>query len=397
MRNLSSIQTEQRCSRCILPRSPSPTGNSEAGICEICVQAERHGLDPLASGAGTGDLEPIIDEIRKRGEGQPFHCLVGLSGGRDSTWLAYLLTKRHNLRCLGAYYRTPFTHATIDANIRRISECLDIPLIEMKVACGTHERVARDFFLLWKQNPRPEFINLACAPCKMLNRNVFRIARKHGIRSIVFGGNPMEEIDFLPTHQNSEGSRHSLESLQTQTLKFLQIVRKGAALAVKCPRALRHLGIAAKASLLYLNPHSTWLQLRYPGILRVDYFLHAPYSEAECLHTIREELGWYLPPGYSETWRADCAYAALRDHMFQETVGSSYIDCMLSNLVRAGQLTREQALARREANVEGARVQIAEAIRILDIPEALVEMPSDTAATIFQMKGPQKPPILAQD
>ena len=364
--------TTDQCSRCVIPRPAGSQAPAGQWTCGLCLQVEHRGLDPLAAGKGTGDIEQIIQKIRDKGQGRRWDCLIGLSGGRDSSYLAYLLTQVRKLRCLAAYYRTPFTHDVIDQNVRRITQKLRIELVEINVSSDYHTRVARDFFLMWKRKPLPELSNLACAPCKLLNREVFRIAKARGIASIVFGGNAMEVMQFLPTYQAETGAQ-KIESLGTQTAKLVQIVKKGVGVFCTCPRVVRHLPLAVKASLLYLNPHAIYLRLRHPGIFRVDYFLHAPYSEAECLRVIREELGWRLPPGYSETWRADCAYAAVRDLMYKKMIGPSYLECMLSNLVRAGQITREVAISRLEANASAARLKIEAAVKVMGLPANILD------------------------
>ena len=92
-----------RCSACVIPQSgKSSIKFNEEGLCAICSE-ERHTQDVeklRELSDSNADVEQMIAGIRYRGMGHPYDCLVGVSGGRDSSYLLYLLTQKHGLRCL---------------------------------------------------------------------------------------------------------------------------------------------------------------------------------------------------------------------------------------------------------------------------------------------------------
>ncbi|MCP5517047.1 MAG: hypothetical protein H7A45_07315 [Verrucomicrobiales bacterium] len=360
----------ERCSNCVLPLSVVPQAPGNDRVCKFCGSMPDRPSHPADSEPKTAQLEAMLNRVRELGRGCSYDCLIGLSGGRDSSYLAWLLRRKHGLRCFGAYYRTPFTPDVIDANVRRVSERLGIPLTEIQVSRQEHLEVARAYFLKWRADPKPEYINLMCASCKLLNREVFRLAKANGLRAIIFGGNEREQVQFTPSHRESKGGA-AAHTFLAQLSRSIHIARRGFRLVADVPPG--RLGISVKAAVMYINPHTPLLRLRYPGIMSVEYFRYSNWREDECIRTITEELGWQLPEGVSETWRADCDIAALKNYMFFKTVGATYSDALFSNLIRDGQLTREQALDRIKRGHGLAEAQIERAMKTLGLSMDLID------------------------
>lgn len=374
-----------RCALCVLPRTTRAVSFSEDGICNCCLAARTYGDSGAEQHEDAERLEKIIEKIRARGRGRPYDCVVGLSGGRDSSYLAYLLTHKHGLRCLAATYLTPFSPATTEDNVQRTVQALNIPRVEMRISHDLHLKVARECLLAWRRYPLPAVASLACAPCKLINREIFRIAKQHGCRSIVSGANKYETIQFLPAHL--ETGAHKRLGFTHQVRVALSVLTKGARLLLAHPVFLRRLPLFTRASIFYLQPHTAFLRVRYPNVYSVEYFYHAPWNESECIETIQSKLGWQLPPGCSTTWRADCDFAEMKEYMFHRMMGTTYTDALLSNMIRAGAITRQEALLRLEAMGGLSWTRIERAMDILGLPLNLLEnAPSD------YMRQPQTPP-----
>lgn len=356
-----------RCTHCVLPRSLRSITFSQDGVCSVCSAAKQSAEESSKTEQSEEELNEVIENIRARGRGRDFDCLVGLSGGRDSCYLLYLLTQKHKLRTLAAYYRTPFTHDVIDENVRRIVKQLDVKLVEINISRGLHLEVAKWCFLLWKERPLPEIANLACAACKLVNREVFRIARAYGIKSIVCGTNKYEWVQFLPTLQDEDITK-SPNSFWNQARKASRVFKKGVLLLSKCSAIVRYLPLFIKASLLYTSTHAAYLRLRYPGIFCFDYFYLAPWKESECVETIRSKLSWQLPPGCTTSWRADCDFADVKNYMLYKTTGATYADALLSNLIRDGQITREDALKQLGSSLGISWIKIKRALEKMGLP-----------------------------
>ena len=186
-------QPGQRCNTCVLPRSTHLVSLTlPAHACCAGPPGQVRRLRGQDAGRCSGERRHRRNQAR--GKGHSFDCVVGVSGGRDSAYLLHLLVKKHQLRCLAAYYRTPFTIDIIDANVRRLTARLGVPLVEMDISPEYHRRVARELVLLWAQDRQSVTINMACAPCKQVNRELFRMAAAEDIPTIVAGANVFEAV-----------------------------------------------------------------------------------------------------------------------------------------------------------------------------------------------------------
>lgn len=312
-------------------------------------------------------LNAVIEDIKRRGKNSDFDCIIGLSGGRDSCYLAYMLTHKHGLRCVAAYYRTPFTPNTTDSNVRRIVRKLGMPLKEIHLSHNFHRDVARRSVILWRQNPTLEIANLVCASCKLLFRDIYRIANKHHVNTFLYADSKYEELHVRPAYVEGYDNRN-LRNLKVELRRLRQIILKGITTLLQSPGLLRDLPVEAVAALLYLQPNTAYLRLRYPKICAINYFEFAQWKEAECLEVL-EKLGWILPSGCFSTWKTDCVLAELKNYMFRYTSGISYTDAFISNMVRDGVITKDNAVQRLKVESRISLERFSESLRLLGLPE----------------------------
>ena len=99
---------------------------NEEGICNHCVEY----LDVRAAysykGAETDrQFEALLNEIKSASKGRKYDCVVGLSGGIDSSYVAYL-AKKNGLRVLGVHMDNGWNSEEAVQNIRNIAQILGV-------------------------------------------------------------------------------------------------------------------------------------------------------------------------------------------------------------------------------------------------------------------------------
>ncbi|MCU0285611.1 MAG: hypothetical protein MUF15_04350 [Acidobacteria bacterium] len=366
------ISNQRRCKMCVIPNSGNMIEFDDDGVCLLCKSnAPDHESNQVV--VSERHLEKNIEKIKKLGHGRDYDCLVGFSGGRDSTYMLYMLTQKHGLRCLAAYYRTPFTHETIDSNVKRIAAKLNVKLVEMDISKEYHKKIAGEFVNLWRQTQNPIMANLACAPCKLVNREVYRIAARNKIKAIVYGTNIFEAVQIAAGISNksiitkTNTNTGIYRKLWSNVTKFSLLTKRGIGLLRNSLKVWKYIPLGIQSSLLYIAPHTLYLGLRYPRIYAMNYFYETDWNEQKC-HEILNELGWQLPPGCKSTWRADCAFSELKNYMLYKSIGITYTDAFFSNMVRAGILTREEALARIQVEGQLSSERFNEVFEILNLP-----------------------------
>jgi len=368
-------ETEILCKHCILPSS-GPIKFDGDGRCQLCAASPEGKPAVAAPGPDPTLLEHQVERIRAQGKGKPYDCIIGLSGGRDSSYLLHLLVNKHNLRCLAGYYRTPFTSDTTDANVRRMTSKLGVALVELELSQDYHKRIAREMTLLWKRRPHSIIINMACSPCKFLHYEIYRLAEKHGIPNIIFGVNRMENVQIAAS-VSSKASLTSLEggiielNLLKQIRKNFMLLRKGIDLLFNYRALWKYIPLGFKSSILYLSPHTPYLRFRFARISILEYFYFAEWDERECENAL-SELGWQLPQGCNSTWKSDCSFAELKNLMFKQTTNITYMDAYLSNLVRNGVITREEALSRSRTEGAPSPSRLAQSCEVLSLPSSFI-------------------------
>jgi hypothetical protein len=363
----------ERCTLCVLPKSDFFDFDDQ-GSCSLCSAAQRTSTVSRNT-EGFATLEEHIQRIRERGRGRSFDCVAAISGGRDSSYLLYLLAHKHQLRCLAAYYRTPFTSSVTDANVRRLTGKLNVPLVELGISQELHRRVTKEFTILWTEKPHPVIANMACAPCKLINRDIFQVARANGIKAVVYGGNRFEAVQIASgvtrdaaLTTNATAARYFAFTGQLQ--KSVLLMKRGADALKVSGKLWRYVPLGFQASIMYICPHTPYLRIRYPDIMALEYFCFGEWVEKESQDALAQ-LGWELPPGCKSAWKSDCCFAEVKNYMFRKMTGVSYLDAFLSNMVRAGVLSRSEALRRAEVEGSVSVERLSEACEIMELPDEL--------------------------
>ena len=91
----------QRCTRCVMDTTDSKIVFDEDGVCDHCRNFDKN-IKPFwnAHEENTDELMELAAKIRKAGEGKEYDCILGLSGGADSSYLAYIAKEVMHIRPL---------------------------------------------------------------------------------------------------------------------------------------------------------------------------------------------------------------------------------------------------------------------------------------------------------
>lgn len=192
------------CERCVMDTSAEEIAFDENGVCNFCRDAEEHVrpiLEQAQSGTASKALHDLVAEIGHSGEGRPYDSLLGLSGGVDSSYLAYLAVKL-GLRPLLLHVDTGWNSPLAAENVRRLAEGLgkDLQIIAVDWA------EMRDLQLAFY---RSSVKNCDIPQDHAFLAALYRIASENKIRYILSGGNLVTE-SILPKSwgYNAGDARH---------------------------------------------------------------------------------------------------------------------------------------------------------------------------------------------
>jgi hypothetical protein len=122
-------------------------------------------------------------------------------------------------------------------------------------------------------------------------------------------------------------------------------IGRGLRFVVESPSLIKFLPLFIRASLLYVNQYTVYLRMKYPRLMRFDYYHYADWDETH-VENILHELQWQLPDDCTSSWRADCMFESVKNRIFKEQLGFTYAEAFYSNLIRSGKIERQEALDR---------------------------------------------------
>jgi aminotransferase len=112
--------TYQMCSRCVMDTRDRGITFDEAGVCNYCHEFELTSANRwFPNEEGEKRLKVIIEEIKAAGVGLPYDCILGLSGGVDSSYLAFKASE-WGLRPLVVHVDAGWNSELAVANIEKI-------------------------------------------------------------------------------------------------------------------------------------------------------------------------------------------------------------------------------------------------------------------------------------
>ena len=173
----------QRCKRCVMDNSIDSTITfDENGYCSYCTNAIEIGKKIyFPNEEGKRKLQELCDFLKKEGAGKEYDCVMGISGGLDSSYLAYLGYKM-GLRILAFHIDDGFDVPLATENVRKLCEACHIDLVQIKPDAQQYNDLTRAFFLA-------EVPNVAIPQDNILFAELYRYARKYKIKYFLSGGN----------------------------------------------------------------------------------------------------------------------------------------------------------------------------------------------------------------
>ena len=278
--------------------------------------------------------------------------MIGLSGGRDSTYTLWKLVNDYKLNVLVLNYKNPFTSGQARKNMQRAIETLKVDFVDWEFPNDIHRKTTKKHLRIWAHNPSSSMIPFVCAHCKSPWPNTFKIIRENNISLLVIGSNPLETASFKKAGLGGARTYHSFKNLPKIVYKSIkQLALNPWYFTSNLPLVLR----------MYLGAsHSTpYIKWRYKDIKVVRLFDYIKWNEKEIESTITKYLGWQKSPEVASSWRFDCRLDYVRRLMYASTVGTTELRDLFSKMIREKQITREEALERlkREDAVSEAIVE----------------------------------------
>ena len=334
----------QICNCCVTDTSDEDVTFDENGVCMRCNEYKERILPGWNYGKGhEKELEELIKDIKRKGQGRKYDCILGLSGGLDSSYMLHLAVKEWGLRPFVFHIDAGWNLPVAEENIKRLTNKLGVELhVEKMNWTEMRERQLAWFRTGLEMLDAPQdhaFIAL-----------IDKYSRELGVKYILNGYNIATEIIADPKSWE-KGSGPTGDGT------FMKdVIRK-------------HCNISIK-DYTFTNgfKHKFWIPYVL-GVKTIKPLNLVPVTRQKMIDVLSKEYG-YVP--YGQKHFEDLLTKFLEGWWAPTRFGHDIRRAQLSSLVVTGQMTREEALAILEkppVTEEEGRELFAEVAKKLEISE----------------------------
>ena len=305
----------QICTNCIMDTSDSKLTFDERGWCEYCCNFHtiiRPNWNPGEKGIEA--IMPMIEKIKREGKGRDHDCLLGISGGLDSSYVAYVAKERFGLRPLMFHCDAGWNSDIGVGNIQKIIEGLDLDLVTEVVNWEEMKDLQRAFFK--SQVPfvdTPQDLALFSA--------IYNFAAKNGFKYVVTGGNNStecvrESLDWTYFSTDTRQVRDIHHQFGTRTLETFPT-----------------------CDIFKYKFYYRWVK----GVRVIKLLDSVPFIKKDAIRELNEKFGWQPYPQKHYESRFTRFFES---YWTPKKFGFDKRRAYMSSEILTGQLTRMEALAR---------------------------------------------------
>ncbi|OON70384.1 hypothetical protein B0919_05200 [Hymenobacter sp. CRA2] len=286
-----------------------------SGECNFCALHDKMERDNPLGAAGEAYVQEAADDMKRLGRGKKYDCVLGVSGGRDSSFTLWYCVVKLGLRPLAVHFNDGFGNPVAGENMVKACRKLGVELRTIT----SDWRESKDLKIAFLKASTPDIeegtdVGIATA--------LYGVAAKEGVQRIIIG-------QSFRTEGIAPLSWNFLDG------KYLKAVHRQFGTV-----PLRKWSPTDPGFNLDLKEMFYYAVVR--GIRTVTLLYHVPYVRADVDQLLERELDWVNPGAHY----FDDLYQSVIYYLNRVKFG---IDRRLFNysaLVRSGQMTRATALAK---------------------------------------------------
>ena len=317
-----------RCTHCILPTNYPGIHFDENGLCSLCREDLESPKKPKRK--PKEELDRIIDKYKGRSD--RYDVIVGLSGGKDSSYVAFYLKKEYDLKILGFNYDIGYRSPYAVENLDTLADKLEIDLMTIRPKKSFLWKLFAHFLL-----NRGEF----CSVCNNLGYLIGASLVYN--QSLLLGFSPLCAAGWSKQYEYQPGisvtsMKYFFENL-TPTL--LEELLAQPFIEEKVVQVFMHVEDPRQAQ-IGSDGHKEMGDYAINFIQLPDYI---DWNIREIPLILSNELGWKHPKDVHET-HFDCLLFPIKEFLKFKKYGLTQETIKNSVLIREGLMTREEAMQR---------------------------------------------------
>jgi len=302
--------TYRICNRCVMDTTDPDIHFDENGHCNHCrsllkaIETIKHNHKYSQE-----NLKTIVSKIRNHGKNKEYDSILGISGGVDSSFLAYNV-KKLGLRPLVVHFDNGWDSELAVNNIENIVKKLDFDLYTYVIDWEEFKDLQRSFF-------KASVVDIEMLTDHAIMATMFKLARKYKIKYVLSGTNIATEF-IMP-------SKWLYQKWDIKNIKSIQ-KRYGTKKIDKFP--------------IY-GPWAYFFTRYLYKFEYVEILNYIDYNKNEAIEILKNELGWKY---YGGKHYESVFTRFYQGYILPRKYGIDKRRAHLSNLVCTGQITRDDAL-----------------------------------------------------
>ena len=306
----------QICKSCVMDTSDENIVFDEHGVCMRCNEYKERILPEWNYGKGhEKELEALIGEIKRNGVGKPYDCILGWSGGLDSSYMLHLAVKEWGLRPFVFHIDAGWDLPVTTDNIKKITDKLGV---ELHVETMDWNEM-REMQLAWF---RTGLEALDVPQDHAFIALIDKFSQDLGVKYILNGWNINTEAISDPASWGKDGGPAG------DGTYLKDVIRKYCKIPIK------------KYQFTNGFKHKFWIPYIL-GIKTLKPLNLVQFTKKEMIETLRSEYG-YVP--YGQKHFEDLITKFLEGWWVPTRFGHDIRRAWLSSLILTNQMTREEAL-----------------------------------------------------
>ena len=306
----------QRCTNCVMDTSDSAITFDEHGVCDFCNDFYQNIQPSWQDKLKDPDLlRRTAEQIKAASKGRKYDCIIGMSGGVDSSYLCYVAKELMGLNPLVYSVDTGWNLNVAVENIERIVKALDLDMYTEVVDWNEMKDLQLAFFksqVPYQDTPQDHAIFAG----------LYNYAVKHGIQYVLTGANSATECIRSP-----------VEWVYMNDLKMIRDIHHKFG-----TRPLKTFPLCGMVKYRVYYPI-------FKGMKRVAPLDMVEYNKEKVKLFLQERFGWQP---YENKHYENVFTRFYEGYYLPHKFGYDKRKCYFSNEILAGTMTREEALAELE-------------------------------------------------
>lgn len=300
------------CTKCVMDTTDPHISFDENGVCDFCRDYEKNILKNWKPNFyDEKGLMNISNKIKKKCKNKKYDCIIGLSGGVDSSYLCYVAKEIMGLRPFVYISNTGWNLPVADSNIKKVIEKLNLDYYVEEI--NWEEMKDLQVAFLKSQVPYQDLVQ-----DHVIFAGLYNYAVKHGFKYVLTGANIA-----------TESIRPPMEWVYMNDVRMIKDIHK------KYGKVdLKSLPMCG------MLKYKIWYKY-FKGMHRVAPLDYVIYNKTDIEKFLKEYYGW---EPYANKHYEDIFTRWYEGYYLPQKFGYDKRKCYFSNLIHINEMTREEAL-----------------------------------------------------